>query len=211
MSKPNSSHISNLITKSADVCDEKAVPISAIGLQLLKIAKSQVVEPVIDSKNAIISQDYDARMRELKKAEQEKDLCWMEYSSFNILSTTFKELFVQTLDPMNWNGLFFRYSHLLSIEKEIWSHLDPDYCVFELLEMNGNRKLVVLNSARSSTYDYSGVFELRKSQKHFKDYCLRSIGNTAHGVTIKVHTNEEEMINEFRKNAAKAKKVVKKT
>jgi len=193
MSKSSSSPISSMIDKSAEVFDENLVSKSSFGQALLQAAKkSKQKETVIENKNAVISPELDPRMRELKKAELEKDLCWLDYGSFNSLSTLFKEVFVQTVDPVFWGGLFFRYSHLLAVENEVWSKLDYGYCVFELLEMNGNRKMIILNGDRNSIYDYANSFDLRKFQRQFAETLLRSIGNTPNGVVIKVNSAEKK-------------------
>jgi hypothetical protein len=195
-------NICNLINNSVETFDENQIVNSPIGLELLKAAKEEKKPKVkstnknlVSNKSAIISEEYDMRLKDLKKAEIEKDLCWFDYESFNSLNSNFREFFVQALNPTFWNGLFFRYSHLTTVENEIWSKLGYEFSVFELREYNGNYKLVILGNYGTSNYDFAGIQSLRNSQNNFNEKWIRAIGNTPQGVMIKNNPNRKETVN----------------
>ena len=164
----NSSHV--LIKRYLEETNERSL--SAIGLALKNSASNQKVVEV-DSE-LVLNDELDKGIRAMKVAEQENDLCYIDYGSWNKFPTTLKTLILKILNPVPWNGFLFRKSELNKFENQFWMLLPGNLIVCEL-RIVGGFQLKVLSS-ESGEYDWMAHFKFRDAQKEFKSRCVRSIG-----------------------------------
>lgn len=123
------------------------------------------------------------KVKFLKVCEQKNDIGWIDAESWFTLPISFKSLFVDLTDPLDWGGgVYFQYSRLHQVEQLIYRQLEIGTCLMELKE--GLAYHLVYNSLYNSSNDRLNDTELKKKQKTFNTNLVRSIGLDHTGALI---------------------------
>lgn len=178
--KPEVSAVAKLILDSMGDVKEESLN-SPLALALAKSAKQELTKLQVNKD--IINPDLDKRLRELKTAEENSDLCWIDYTSWNLLTKPYQDYIINLLNPTFWGGLFFYKSRFTEVESLIWNRLPQELSVYELKDA-GNFRLVIVGPDKS-IYDWLNVYDFRKERNLFENTVIRSIGMSKFGVVIK--------------------------
>lgn len=113
-----------------------------------------------------ISPELEAKIKDLKQAEQEKDIAWMCYFSWCTLTPMIKELITKHIKPLFWGGgIYFRYSSFLPFEEEVMSNLDAQIGVVVRREpISGYRFFTITSFLTRHEYNSSQI-EIIRSYK----------------------------------------------
>lgn len=182
--------IARLIFNSLDSSESREDSItSSMGIALRDRAKRSVLETTPQSDDNT-TPEMVSRIKELKLSENGKDLCWMDYSSWNSLAESTQNIFVAAINPLFWGGVFFERSKLLLVEKELWSLISNTTVISELYEQNTYRIYVMDSDLEDSIFDRMNINRFREEKKHFDSKLIRSIAKLTDG-TLKIKSFEK--------------------
>lgn len=115
-------------------CDAKQ-PVGIFGQLMLEYANKEKEGMITDEDRALFE-----KMRTLKFAEEDGDLVWMEYSSWNALNARLRDEWTKALDPLFWNGVFCKFSNYIEYELALLRRLGP-LVVVNLVRVGKNHQL----------------------------------------------------------------------
>lgn len=122
-------------------------------------------------------------MRVLKEAEEQSNLMWVNYKSWNAVNVLFRENFAQTLKPLFWNGVFTRLTDFYEHETKVMSKLDPKV-VASLFRKGGNYQLFCVSSDQKD-YQIMNLSEFNTIASNISANIVRSYSKTDSRLYIK--------------------------
>jgi len=100
--------LSNLARMILDTFESLPERPTAMAEQLQRFAQLQLeAGDKVEVFETVITPEIDARIRRMRKCEEEGDLCWFNYNSWNSLPVAMRESITGVLDPLFWTGVFF--------------------------------------------------------------------------------------------------------
>lgn len=160
-----------------EVCNN-AESLGEVGRELITAAKKAGAKKIPKHE----TDEFSQQVEELRKAEDEKDLCYMEHSLHAHLTSASREVIERHLSPFfAGGGASFRYSKLLKWEHEIFSGL-KDARAFVLKRPN-YYSLVLVPLYRSGV-DSMGDRKYKKYKDNTERNIIRIYDNTSEGLVI---------------------------
>lgn len=178
-----SSNVDVLVKMILDRCREEKVQMGSLGDKLYEMATTTTdqKEDITDEDQLLIN-----KVRELKEAEDAKDLAWINYSSWNALPPGFRILFEELLDPFVWNGIYFKYTKFIEFRTEILRELG-DYTVS--VTDDGGVKQIYCFDFRSKSFNTSNKSDSMSSK--IRDSLVESYGFKNGKIIVKKHSKDE--------------------
>lgn len=143
--------------------------------------KKKSEEMLLAGKDPDIPSWYIEKVNRLKQAETEGDLAYFGYESWQLLPTKWKMEFAAKMDPLFWNGVFFRYSDFLARETELFSTLPQDRPVMSIHEERVRYRFMCVDIEKGSIWDFMKRYEWKHWQYKMtyfrvKDYYIGDDG-----------------------------------
>lgn len=141
--------------KQKDICHKSVIAREFYAL----LEKQDPQNKKHNNKDWLYSKELETKTKDLKKAELENDLCWLEYSSYKNLPPRFREKFKELVNPLMFNGVNFRYSAFEKHQKELL-HTLSEKSVLYILKDTFNYTFLVI--------PYQGSYKHTIQIKHNK-------------------------------------------
>lgn len=172
--------VARLILESLDRDDPKGNMSSIFQNYIDSLNKSQEELVAVGSEE---DQEFARKIKFLRECEDNKDLGWFDYDSWNSFPRPFQDNFIKNMDHFFYGGVFFQYSKLLEQEGNIWKYISPGNLVTVLHDC-GNNYHIVCFGENDTKYDSLGEHALMNLKKDFKLRTLRSIAKNSAGQII---------------------------
>jgi hypothetical protein len=175
--KNAASHIVRMILDCVDHSNKSQVGL--LGQILLEHANKVENEEIEGDEDP----DLVRKMRVLKRAEDECDLFWIDYKSWNCFSVTLKKQFEEALNPLFWGGVFCKYSDFQQNESKILSRL-PVGVVANLIQHRQVYQLFCV-SCDAKEYHMMGIQDFESLQETIFASLLRSYCRVNNDIVVK--------------------------
>lgn len=124
----------------------------------------------------------DEKIRKCRKYEDDGDLGWMDYNSWNTLPDDVRKLFEAELDPLRFTGVFFKYSAYVQLRFLLLAGIETSIAVFTLRD--GKNYQVACVSSDWAVCDSFGVYKFRKFKNEFRERLMDTLGKDSNGNLI---------------------------
>lgn len=155
--------------------------LGAIGqamFQFIEQQKTKKVDNYTEEERQLIE-----HMRVLKEAEDQSNLVWIDYKSWNTVNGPFRENFTQVLKPLFWNGVFTRLSDFYLHETNVMSRLDPK--VVASLFRKGNNYQIFCVGSDQKDYQMMTASNFAKIATDINQNLVRSYAKTGNRLYIR--------------------------
>lgn len=179
----NVSSIDDVVKLILNTVDVKSTSVGVMGHALLEMAKKHN-EVVTDEEALLISQ-----MKQLKIAEQNQNLLWVDYGSWNSFGVTCREYFTETLKPLFWNGVFTTFTDFVKVEKEFAYRLNPD-CPANIVRIGSVYQIFCANLSIKH-YSFMNTKEFEELSSKIKKSLIRGYSRNGNKIFIKEYKQQE--------------------
>lgn len=129
----------------------------------------------------VIDPEIDAKIRQLRIYEDNKDLCWMDLANVRALDRRLRDSFEEHINPLYWAGFYFQYSAFMERRSVVLREMSADMSVFILTD-RGNHRLEIVGHATHARYSSMGVNAFKKTQAEWSEHVERAIARTDDGL-----------------------------
>ena len=133
--------------------------------------------------------ELHAKMMELKESEDQENLVWIDYQSWSLLSKDFKDVVEAELDPLYWNGVFFKMDGFLKLKGKLISSLGTDGYLALMTEREGNYQLTWVG-VESSNYDMLSQNKFLAAKRKIEERTLIKYSKTSDGKIFECKVKE---------------------
>lgn len=151
--------------------------------EILLTKADQITTDLKTTESVIAEEEVIHKIKEFKEAENNSNLVWMDYNSWNLLPESFRNLVKSTLDPLFWTGVFFRYDLFMLHEEVLMSNLDQSGYLYLLTE-HKNNYLLVWVACDSVYFDWIHDTKMKDFNASFLTRILRSYGVDGEGKIV---------------------------
>jgi len=169
--------IAELILQTMEDTGVVAEP-GTMAFKMLEMARKAMIPDAASDAD----KELEAKIKELRKYEAKEDLAWLDFPSWNSLSTPTHQAFAEKIEPLFWGGLYFSYSKFLDNMQFILKDMESSVTI-NIQKEGRNYRFVCLN-ASSSIYDYFGMTQLNRIRVWYESTRHKSIGKTFTGELI---------------------------
>ena len=134
----------NVITECLK--ESKGEPSTEIGRKLYLLAKD--LQEQTENEEELVK-----KIKDLKKAEAENDLAWIDLRSWYILSPIFQKFFTDSIDPLNYGGIYFRLSEFSKKLEDFIPYLEG-YQRLALVKDANTHLIVALSGTKGTPRKY---------------------------------------------------------
>lgn len=178
---------SSLENLAKDIIDSmEDIPKEEIGsMGTALIGAFEDMKNKLDSKAFLSPKEIELmeKMKDLKIAENEGDLAWLDYDSWNGLRQEFRDLLVAIVKPLFWGGVFFRYKLFLEYDIQLCTQLSSDGGLL-ILTQGRNFKMSWVG-ADSSQYNHVNYFNFNTLLRDYRSNQIKSYGRSRDKVIVK--------------------------
>lgn len=162
--------------------DKNKDDLSDIGFKLFMAAKEY--RKKAEQTGEIELTEEELKICNLRDAEKEGNLAWMNNSSWYRLPSPFRNCFLEVVKPLVWGGVYFRNSDFESFKEEVLSKLDKN-CSIAIIRDNKNFRFVsVTTTARE--FDAMSENEFNRYCKDFRSRFVKVYGYNSEGICCSV-------------------------
>lgn len=176
-----------------DATNNMSGTLGSLGTFLLERAK-EINAELVATPEEINEEALVKRIKTYRIAEDNQNLVWMDYNSWNGLSEVCRGFINDNMDPLFWTGVFFKYDEFIKNEEVIVKMLDVPGYLYLLSEHKKNFYLAWV-TCENNHYNWLNNSKMIELSKDFNKRMLKSYGMDGQGnVVIKVTPKEGKVI-----------------
>jgi hypothetical protein len=161
-----------------DAFNSPTMSVGGLGELLLQRATELDKEPV--KKEPLEEEAFVRKIKEFRVAEDNQNLVWIDYKSWNLLPDSFKKKVDEVLDPLFWAGVFFKFDQFLQHEETLVRLLDSTGYLYLLTEAKRNHTLVWV-ACDSVFYNWLQDSKMDELSRLFLCRLVKSYGRDSEG------------------------------
>jgi len=136
-----------------------------------------------------IDKELIEKMEKLKEAEENGDLAWMSYSSWNVLPPAFKNTVEKLIDPLFWSGIYFEHSEFRKHQSAILQNLEE--CSLHLTN-NGYVKQYHCYDVKGKSINMMSEFDFNDLSKRVRKILVESYACINGNIVLKRCEREDD-------------------